>query len=377
MTLLDRAARLFASAPAVASASMPLPGGVASVEVASPWSPDPSHLGHLGAVVYGDVFGRSDLDLIPMSRAEAMSIPVVRRARNLVCATLARLPIYCTGPAGDRRTDVPWLAKFDPAVTRASQVSWTADDLLFYDVSYALVLARGFDRRPLAFRRVEPHRVQVPLRVGEPYKVDGVEIPWQDVIRTDGLAGGGILATSSRSLRISTRLEAAAARVADNPVPAVELHQEDGPDLTEDEIDALTDRWVESRKRGHGVGYTSRHVRAIAHGAPAEHLLIEGRGRQDTDTARIMGVPADMVDAQSGASMTYANMADRAEALIDYGLANIAAAMEARWSDDDLVPHGSSVGFDFTALTVAEAAADTSTPAPAAPAPAPTSGVPA
>lgn len=346
MTVLGRLGSLFDSAAPV-TARLGLAPSV-QVGLRTPFDDGTSHLHH---VTVQDLFGAGAGDRLPLTRAEAMAIPAVRRARNVLCGTLARVPLRVHGPDGAPRTDVTWVSQPDPAVTRSRQVADTLDDLLFYDVSYAVVIARGWDKRPAAIRRVEVHRVTTPERVGGDYRIDDRPFPYADVIRVDGIGGGGILADGARTLRIAGRLEAAAARVSDNPVPALNLQQTDGPTLTGDERRALVSGWVEARKAGHGVGFTSKGIRADVLGAPAEHLLIGARQASGTDVARVLGVPADAIDAPSGSGMTYNNAQARNQALIDYGLANLAAPLEDRWSGNDLVPAGSRVLFDLDVLT--------------------------
>jgi hypothetical protein len=79
-------------------------GAVAPAEVAapivSPWAP-PSHL---ASVVWNDMFGQT---VTPITRAEAMRVPAVRRARNIVCNTIARIDLrdYRRGE------DAPWPSR--------------------------------------------------------------------------------------------------------------------------------------------------------------------------------------------------------------------------------------------------------------------------
>lgn len=306
--------------------------------IVSPWADD----GNLSPVVFSDLFGA---DYTPMSRTEAMSIPAIARARTLVAATLGRIPFAVTAPDGSEVTTGTLLNNLDPAQSSFVMVTWTVDDLIFSGVSYWLVLSRYATGLPATGRRIQPGGVEVD-KLGNVVKVYGVKVDPADVLRIDG-PHEGILNFAARSLRASRALEQSAARFSSNPVPAIELHQTDDYPLTPEEKSQLVTDWAKARAgENGGVAYTSRSIEAKVHGAPAENLLLGGRNVAAIDCARIVGVPADAVDATPDkASMTYANVETKAAVLVNFGLAAYAAAIVSRLSMDDVLSHGTSVGF--------------------------------
>jgi hypothetical protein len=324
-------------------ASSPLepPNGVQVVpQLASPWADD-SNLGVV-SMVWSDLFGTDNL---PMSRAEAMSVPAIARARNIVCATLARIPFTVTDRAG---ADVPSgtaVHNLDPAQAPFITKLWTVDDLVFHGVSWWLVTGRYSDptNLPATFRRCLPGTVKADG--GQPM-VNDRPVQARDLVRIDG-PHEGILNFASRSVRAARRLDESAARFADNPVPAIELHETEASGMTEAEIDALVAAWARARRgENGGVAYTSRTIEARVHGAPAENLLTDGRNVAAIDAARLVGVPADAVDASlEHAAMTYANVESRLRVLVDFGLAAYAAAIVSRLSMPDITRAGTTVGF--------------------------------
>lgn len=339
-------------------------------ELASPWADNSG----LGSVVFSDLFGT---DYQPMTRSEAMSIPAVARARNIVAPTLGRIPLTVTDRAGRPVTAGSGVINLDPAQPSFILKTWTVDDLIFHGVSWWLVTARYSDEAnlPATFRRCQPGSVDPAVP-----SVNGKRVEARDLIRIDG-PHEGILNFAQRTLRAARRLDQSAARFADNPVPAVELHETEDSGMTDAEIDELVAKWARARAgENGGVAYTSRTIEAKVHGAPAENLLTDGRNVASIDAARVVGVPADAIDASlEHAAMTYANVETRLRVLVDYGLAAYAAAIAARLSMLDVTRAGTTVGFAGLALDeldtdTAPAGSDLS---PAGVVPTPTGGQPA
>lgn len=353
------------------------PPTVPSPELASPWI-DRSALETITvAAMYGDDF---DVSLLPLTRDQAMAIPAVSRARSILCSTLGRLPLYVyrEGVGDEDDTLAPrelpaaqLIRQPDPAQSRFLQLVWTVDDLIFHGVSWWQVTDRyAEDRRPRAMRRILPGGVE--LHGNGKVTVYRREVNPADVVRIDG-PHEGILAYGSRSLRTAGGLEASAARFADNPVAAIELHQtDDTPMKPTDRIQLVKD-WVAARRGANGgVAMTTRNIEVKVHGAPDGHLLTAGRNASAIDCARHIGVPADAIDASpEKASQNYANRTDRLGVLVDYGLAAYGAAITARLSMVDITPTGYVAAFDYDAITAtADSDPDTSAPRAAiAPAP--------
>lgn len=330
-------------------------GVVPAPVIQSPWTVGD----HLGTVVWSDLFGVQDW--LPLTRAEAMAVPAVARARNIVCTTLGRLPLLVERD-GAEVAPVPMVIRQpDPAQPRYVQLVWTIDDLIFSGVSWGLILSRLATGHPQHLRRIHPGGVE---QEGNRFKVYGEYVDPANLVRIDG-PHEGILNYASRTLRVARSLENSAKRFADNPVPAVELHQTDDVEMSEPKINALIASWVAARRgENGGVAYTSRNIDAKIHGQPAEHLLTHGRNAAAVDAARVVGVPADAVDAApEESSMTYANVESRNRTLIDYGMAAYAAAVEARLSMDDILPAGSTVRWDYSTITEPSATQPTQEPA--------------
>jgi hypothetical protein len=312
--------------------------------VRSPWT-----VGGLSTVVWSDLFG-ADASL-PVMRADAIALPPVARARDILTATLARCPldayrddVKLTG------TDAPtWTYRTDGRVSPYHRMLWTVDDLLFTGWS---LWARANDSDGFM---VDAERVPVEdwdFTADGTITVHGAEVNAADVVLIPG-PHEGILERNGRAIRAAGALDRAYLSTARNPTPDLELHQTGGIQLDREEITTLLNDWRTARQAdGGSVAYTPETIEARVHGKSAETLLIDGRNAAAVDMARICDVPAALVDAtNAGASLTYETTAGRNLEFLDYGVELYLAPIEARLSMDDVVPRGQRIAFDRSPLT--------------------------
>ncbi len=75
------------------------------------------------------------------TREQAMSVPSVARARNIICATIASLPLETYNHFTKEHLDPPRvIMQPDPRVAGSAIYSWIAEDLLLYGVAYGMVM---------------------------------------------------------------------------------------------------------------------------------------------------------------------------------------------------------------------------------------------
>lgn len=324
------------------------------LDLASPFAPRPNHL---QGVVWSDIFGTPAN--APLDRAAAMTIPAVARGRNIICGTVGRIPLAAfrgttrlTGEA-----EPSWINSTSGALPAYHRNMWTADDHLFYGWSCWARMNDAAGRTPLKMDRIPMGRWslddagRVKLDRG-----DGVhELVDQ---RTVCLIPGpheGILVFGQRALRHYRDLMDAVARAAETPAANVVLQQESGTPLlyTSDDpnvvtISTLLADWRGARKKdGGGVGYVPPGLKAIEMGTFDAHLLESGRNAAAVDIARLMSLPADLLDAASEASLTYSNARDNDVRAIQYGVGLYLTAISAALSQDAITPHGQTVRFDL------------------------------
>lgn len=334
-----------------AVAGPPSQGTGSSVGIASPFASPVE----LGGVVIPDLlvelFG-ADADRLPLTRDLAMTVPAVARARNVLAPTAGRLPLRVYRGSSEV-TDRTCL---DQPETRAARprfvtILWTIDQMLFHGRAWWIVVERYADTgAPRSFEwvpewnaKVENGQLVATLDGNHP-RIDPA-----NVVRIDG-PHEGILNYGSDAIRQALRLDRAALRIADNPVPAIELHQTTPDQLDKDEKDALIAGWIKARRQT-GVGYTNAAIETKVHGLNPEQLIIEGRKFAALQVARMIGVPAWVVDVGvEGSSLTYSNVPSRSRELVDYALTPYLAAIESRLSMDDVLPRGRWCRFDLDDL---------------------------
>lgn len=312
----------------------------------APWSGDST----LSTLVWSDLL---DVDALPLDRSAAMAVPAMARARHLIAGAIASCPLVVIRDGVELApVDAPtWSYRTDGPVSPFHRMLWTVDDLLFtgWSLWRATNDSAGFpvtlDRVPRDAWSFGPDGSTVVDADGRPLSAAAhVLIPGPHE---------GLLAFAARTLRAASRMERAAARHAANPVPSIELHQESDVELDPTERDRMVADWVRGRNSETGaVAFTSYGVRAYPLGAVPEQLLIDGRNAAAVDVARHASIPAAMLDATSaGASLTYETTEGRNGQFLDYGVSLYLDAIAARLSQDDVVPRGTRVAFDTSALT--------------------------
>jgi hypothetical protein len=356
--------------------------GPAPLGIAAPWAPP--H--HLASVVWADIFGKTDA---PLTRAEAMRVPAVARARHIICSTVARDPLrfYRDGEPLEASS---WLTATSVGMSAFHRDTWTADDLLFYGWScWRRVRNTAPDDRgrvfPLEVARVpmegwalEPDTGRVLLLEG-----DGAGGTRQRPARTDEIIlipgpHEGLLVDGVDAIRHAADLHRASRKAARHPSAYLGLKLQPGAiplkrrsdDETEVTAETVVRDWAAAREgENGGVAYLGQ-LDADELGTFSEHLVIEGRNAAAVDIARHASIPADLIDATvAAASLQYSTSKDNDRRAIDYGIGFYMGAISARLSLDDVCPRGQRAAFDLEEWLKTEGPAAPGRPETAAPAP--------
>lgn len=283
-----------------------------------------------------------------VDRATALSVPAVKRARDLIASTVAQAELQEIAPDGTLRSPRAILAQPDPARPTPNVIASTVADLCFEGVSYWYVTERYAESgRPLHAKHLPFDTVNVTTDtygdVTEIY-VQGQQVDPANVIGFEGLSGGW-LRSGARTIRTAAKLEQAVRVFADKPLPLLALKNL-GPKLTEEQIDELLAYWDATDDRS--VKYAGRDLDMQPVGWSPEQLgLNNARAHQAQELARLTGVPAWYLSADSGGSMTYTTITQTRLDLYALALAPYAKAIEARLSMPDVTGRGTKVRFDF------------------------------
>jgi hypothetical protein len=319
----------------------------APTAIRSPWS-----TGTLHQIVWADLFGADEANL-PLSRAAAIQVPAVARARHLLVGTIARLPLRAVRLDTAVDPQPYWLTRTDGVMSPWHRMAWTVDDCFFG--GWSLWACERDARKNI--QRVE--RVPAELWTwgtaedsdGAAVLVDGQGVDPNTVLLIPGPHEG--ILTSARKTILGARLQELMwqRRVA-APIPAMEIHQTSEDPLTDEEIDDLVAAWVTARTDPDGaVAYTPHNIELKAHGTATTDLLIEARNAVAVDIASHTGLPAQALNASlSTASLTYST-AETAQGEVNSAAALYANPIAARLSMDDVVPRGQRCAFDLESLT--------------------------
>lgn len=310
----------------------------AGTGIVSPWS-----AGQLSQIVWSDIFG---VEAAPVNRLEAMSIPAVAKARQILCSQAARLPLVALDVNGLTPNQPDWLQGTSTEVSPMHRMLWTIDDLIFTGWSLWGV-ERDESGQILHAERCPLDRWQMDVD-GE-IRIDGEAVDAESVILIPG-PFEGLLQVAGRTLRGGVKLENAWTARALNPIPAIELHQTTDDQMDLDEIVDIVQGWADARADVNGaIAYTPYNIEARAHGSAEPSLLIDGRNFLRIDIGAFLGIPAALMDASlSTASLTYSTQEGQRNEFFDYTMPLWLGVIEQRLSLDDVVPSGVRVRFDLS-----------------------------
>jgi len=287
-----------------------------------------------------------------MSRELALEIPSVVRARNLICGTIASMPLELYRKSTGEEIGKPvWLDQ--PAINqpRAVTISYTVDSLLFYGWALWLVKERyAEDGRPARYEWIPNHRITPYYGDSEGYLVEGYYIDQKfytndDVVTFQSL-NDGILTTGARVLRAALDLEVAAANAAATPMPTGYL-KNTGADLDPKERDGLLAAWKIARAQRSTAYLTSTLEYNITSFSPKDMMYNEAKQDYATQIARLCNVDAFYLSADANNSMTYSNLLDSRKQFVSLTLQPFISAIEDRLSMNDVTAMGNEVRFDL------------------------------
>ena len=289
------------------------------------------------------------------TREQAMSVPSVARARNIICSTIGSLPIESYNHfTKEHLRPQRVIMQPDPRVAGSAIYAWIAEDLLFRGVAYGQVLdsySSTDASRIRAWTRVAPDRVTYNLNFNQTeitsYMIDGLDIPVSGVGSIIVFSGldEGVLNRAGRTIRAAQELEKAAELYAKEPVPTMVL-KSNGTNLAPERISKLLESWKVARST-RATAFLNADVELTTLGFDPQKLqLNEARQYLATELARAVGIPASFLSAEL-TSQTYSTTVMERKALIDFSLRNIVTPIEQRLSAADFVPNGVEVRFDI------------------------------
>lgn len=285
--------------------------------------------------------------LLPkVSRSEALSVPEVMRARNMICS-LATLPLV-TYRKDWSVSDNRLFRQIDPVRTNVVTLASTIEDLLFEQTAWWHVLERGSDDYPVSAEYVARGSVSVTEEKGRTViRLDGDVVPTRDMIQFES-PNPGLLHYAGRVIRRAVDLDRTASTYADNPRPMDYFSPTGEADSMDDEeVVSFLAKWRELRRRK-STAYVSAAVtyNTVDAPTPQELQLIEAQKRVGVQIANMTGLdPEDL--GISTTSRTYQNAVDRRQDRINEVLSAYMRAITDRLSMGDITKNGYQVAFDL------------------------------
>ena len=302
----------------------------------------PQVMGENLPTIYNTVVAR-------VSRHDAMTVPSVARARNLICGTVASIPLeYYKTSTGEIIAPPRWIKQLSKSQPSFITISWIVDSLLFYGVSYLLVTERyAEDGRPASFEWVANTRVTFTtdlygIHVTQ-YYIDASPVDMNDIVTIQGF-DEGVLDRSGRLIQAAIDVDRAAAVNSANPQPAGFL-KNSGADLPPSEVQGLLAAWKRSRQNNSTAYLTSTLDYSPVAFSPKDMMYNEAVQNLSTQVARAMNVPAYYLSADQNTTMTYANVQDERKQFYALSIEPYIQAIQSRLSMDDISTAGHEVKF--------------------------------
>ncbi|NBU58159.1 MAG: phage portal protein [Actinobacteria bacterium] len=302
----------------------------------------PQVMGENMPSLYNAIFAR-------VSRHDAMSVPSVARARNLICGTVASIPLeYYKTSTGEVIPAPRWIKQLSKNQPSFVTLTWIVDSLLFYGVAYLIVTERyAEDGRPASFEWVANSRVTFTTDLDgimvTQYYIDASPISMNDIVTIQGF-DEGVLDRGSRTIQSAIDVDRAAAQNSANPQPAGFL-KNSGADLPANEVQALIAAWKRARQNNSTAYLTSTLDYSPVAFSPKDMMYNEAIQNLSTQIARTMNVPAYYLSADQNTTMTYANVQDERKQFYALSIEPFVQAIQSRFSMDDISTAGHEVRF--------------------------------
>lgn len=302
------------------------------------------------------IYGRAKI-----SRADALAVPAIKRARDLICGEIGQFPMVLISPDG-KPTDWNLLSQPEAGVARSVTMTRTVEDLLLSERSWWKTTHVGWHGKPAEVVRLDAETITVqPQYVTYP---EGSALVWPDVpglIRIDSPNGG--LLTASTAIRAYIALSRIAMRAVDgsppvdwftpaenaDPIVGIPEGDEDQDDADDRAVREMLEGWRAARQQ-RTTAYIPGALKYNRDGFNPEQLqMSQAREEAVKEIARLTGIDAEELSV-STTSRTYFNAQDRRRQRIESVLGPYMTAVEGRLSMEDVTPRGYRVVFDTSSF---------------------------
>jgi len=296
-------------------------------------------------LTYGNYFP------VLVTRTQALSVPSIKRCRDLICGTIASVPLeYYKKSTGEKIAAPRWVEQPSKAQPRFETFYFTLDSLLMYGVSYWQITETYLEDQRMANanwvanNRVTFNTDSVNNFVTQ-YYLDGKPLPMSGIgslitFQKDE----GILAVGGSTIKAAIDAQKAASIALETPA-ATGFLKNSGADLPPAEVSGLLAAWKRARQNN-GTAYLTSTLDYQTTGfSPKDMAYQDAIQGLATECARLCSVDPYYVSASMNTTMTYANVQDERKQMVAFTLQPYVSAIESRLSMDDISTSGHYVKF--------------------------------
>jgi phage portal protein BeeE len=294
------------------------------------------------------------------ARNQAISVPTINRARDLMASVIGSMPLQMYTEVWD---DVnkemmceylaprSWVRRPDPTVSFQFLMSWTLDDLMMFGRAFWYITSRTADGYPASFTRLPAGSVTTTDMAGPVWFApssqvyfQGGEIDPANLVQFLSPAQGLIYSAPS-AIETALKLEAARNRNASSSIPAGVLKQTGGEPLSAQELADLASAFNAARATNQTAALNEYLSYTETNSTPDKMLLIEASQYQALEMSRLANVPPYLVGVATGAYSYQSSQQARADLYL-FGVKLYADAIAGALSMDNVLPRGTYVKFD-------------------------------
>jgi len=286
-----------------------------------------------------------------VTRTQALQVPSIKRCRDLICGTIASIPLeYYKKSTGEVIAPPRWVEQPSKSQPRFETLYFTLDSLLMFGVSYWMITETYLEDNRMANAewvsnsRVTFNTDSVNNYVTQ-YYVDGKPVPMSGLgslitFQKDE----GILAVGGTTIKAALDAQHAASVALATPSPSGYIRNS-GADLPPAEVQGLLSAWKAARNNRSTAYLTSTLSYETVGFSPAEMGYNAAIQNLATECARLCSVDPYYVSASQNTTMTYANVQDERKQMVAFTLQPYVSAIESRLSMDDVSTAGHYVKF--------------------------------
>lgn len=310
--------------------------------IVTPWGASDAAL---EPFVYEDIFGATGI----VTRAQALTVPAVAAGRSILLGTIAPAPLRALKDAQLVPVQPSWLQRTNSVQGPVARMMHTYDDWIFYG-NALWALKRGADTFvqdaqyvPRTMWRINPDSLDVQVLTASGWIV----APESEYLYLPA-PFEGLLAIASDTIRGALDIENSWRTRARTPLPGLILQETEEHGMTPDEMQQWVSAIAAQRRKPDGAVMGIPHkVTATVADPGGTDLLTEGRNAVKLDIANFLNLnPAMLGSALPKSSLNYETQQGSRDEFIER-LAYWTAPLEDRLSQNDIVPNGQRVRFDF------------------------------